>query len=307
VRSAVYGQAADVWALGAITFSMMTGEKLIDLECLQGETAEFKRLLNGNDLLDDLAKRVRSEAFMQQRLRLVGRRGGDEQAADLLGQMLQIDPEKRITASQALSHPYVAQSFVRNPETTAANLGAVRAEIGSTLERIRCFVELPGLRKLAILAAAHLLGPQDSHEIRSAYLAFRLIGREGDGLLKRHEIEAALLRSGYDVPDDTAQLFSFVDVHHNGGINLVEWVAATMDPSIYAEQRMCRAVFRLLDADHDGQISVSDLERLLHENDATQRTQRARALLTSAGGRRGSLLGGEPSVGWERFEAMMRE
>jgi hypothetical protein len=25
------GQAADVWALGAITFSMMTGEKLIDV------------------------------------------------------------------------------------------------------------------------------------------------------------------------------------------------------------------------------------------------------------------------------------
>ena len=53
-----------------------------------------------------------------------------------------------------------------------------------------------------------------------------------------------------------------------------------MEPQLFCEPRLCKAAFRILDADDDGYITVNDLERMLM--DGPHRTESARAILASA-------------------------
>ena len=66
----------------------------------------------------------------------------------------------------------------------------------------------------------------------------------------------------------------------SGSINLIEFVAATMEPRLFCEPRLCRAAFRVLDADGDGYITAADLERVL--TDSPQRKRTAAAVIRSA-------------------------
>ena len=53
--------------MGAIFFEMLTGEKLVSIEHLQSESAEFVRIMKANksgyerDIFDDVAQMLRSE------------------------------------------------------------------------------------------------------------------------------------------------------------------------------------------------------------------------------------------------------
>ena len=303
-HTAIYGKAADIWSLGAIAFAMLTGEPLIDLAVLEGETAEFRRLTRGGDLLDDLARRVRSEKFIAARIAFARRRCGDARAADLLERMLHIDPAQRVSATDALRHPYIAESFLRNPEANPTSQTDVRKMSAQYLERVRAFADAPALRKLGVLAAAHIVAPQDDLDLRTEYIAFRMADSSGDGALQVEELTGALGRAGVPVPSDLAEMLERCDVNRSGSINLVEFVAATMDPAVYAERRMCRAIFGLLDADRDGRITTTDVEALL-DGEPNQRAEQASAILASADAARDAGTG-ELYVDWAKFEALMR-
>ena len=83
------------------------------------------------------------------------------------------------------------------------------------------------------------------------------------------------------VPSDLETICQSIDIGQGKGtINLIEFVAATMDPRLYCEPRLSRAAFRVLDADSDGAITQSDLELILA--DGPQRSKTAAAILESA-------------------------
>ena len=81
------GYAADVWSAGVALYAILYGTvpfKGGDMKCLQ------KQILKGKfTLKDDISL----------------------EAQDLLRRMLEIDPNKRITENEILSHPWMHQSF----------------------------------------------------------------------------------------------------------------------------------------------------------------------------------------------------
>ena len=83
------------------------------------------------------------------------------------------------------------------------------------------------------------------------------------------------------MPADLQQIWSRVDINQSGKVDLIEFVAATMEPRVFCEPTLFKAAFRILDADADGWITQADLEGLLTEG--PQRAETARAILMSAG------------------------
>jgi len=277
-RTARYDQAADVWSVGAILFLMLTGEPLVDFETLRTSSAEFRRMLksvatgNERDLLDDAATRIRSHQFIDQRLAFARRRAPPV-ACELLESMLRQDPEARITAKQALRHRFILDSYAANPR----GHGVFDGEI---IPKMRRFADAPAMRRLAVLVEAHLLGPQDDDAINTSLLTFRDVDADGMGVLTPNDLKAALKTQGLQVPDDLDEIFSCLDIDGDGGVSVIEFVASTMEPRLFCEPRLCRAAFRVLDADSDGYITTSDLEVMLM--DGPKRAEHAHAILASA-------------------------
>lgn len=276
-REATYTQAADMWSIGCIFYLLLTGEPLVDLERSRSSTAEFLRLVKSvvkgveRDLLDDVASKIRSEKFLAARLALARRRAPPA-ACELLEKMLVLEPQKRLTAAQALKDRFITDSYLAAP--VLAKPGDFDADI---VPKMRRYVEAPALRRLAVMVEAHLLGPQDDEAVMRDVLTFRAADRRGLGALRAADIAHALASQGLDVPDDLDEILECIDLDQNGAINLLEFQAATMDPRLFCEPRLCRAAFRVLDADGDGFITQADLEKVLMEGDG--RSQMAREIL----------------------------
>ena len=115
------------------------------------------------------------------------------------------------------------------------------------------------------------------------------------GELTAADLGAALTAQGQEVPPDLTTICTCIDISQKGSINMVEFVAATMEPRLYCEPRLSRAAFRVLDVDDDGYITQADLESMLQEG--PHRSTAAAEILKSAA--KGSA--GSKAVDFKRF------
>jgi serine/threonine protein kinase len=88
-----YGKAVDIWALGVIVFVLLCG-------CLPFDD-DSSRIQN-----EDIARKKFTLRFPKWAASL------STSAKDLLCNLLEISPEKRFTATQALNHPWVSGKTV---------------------------------------------------------------------------------------------------------------------------------------------------------------------------------------------------
>ncbi|KAJ5306999.1 hypothetical protein N7508_006014, partial [Penicillium antarcticum] len=110
-----YNYAVDIWSVGCILAEMLLGRVLFPGNDHVHQFTLITELLGKPP--KEVMERVYSKTTLQfvQSLPEIQRRplksilaGVDPQAVDLLEKMLDIDPEKRITTTEALTHPYIS-------------------------------------------------------------------------------------------------------------------------------------------------------------------------------------------------------
>ncbi|KAL7068193.1 putative calcium-dependent protein kinase [Cryptosporidium serpentis] len=235
-----YDEKCDVWSIGVILFILLSGYPPFG-----GQTDQeiLRKVERGKYSFDSPEWKNVSEG-----------------AKDLVRQMLQYDPQKRITAQQALEHPWIKEMCSRKDS------GIELPSLANAIENMRKFQNAQKLAQAALLFMATKLTTQD--ETKQLTEIFRHIDKNGDGQLDRQELidgYAQLLGSEMAIFDrrqienEVDGILEAADFDKNGYIEFSEFVTVAMDRRCLLSRERLETAFQIFDQDGSGKISINEL------------------------------------------------
>jgi len=201
--------------------------------------------------------------------------------------LMQKDPHKRLSASQALAHPWIKHASTLHSGTDAAQEMAAHAEIVLSLQE---YARADEMKKVALEVIAWSTPPHKVEELRDIFVK---IDTNSSGTITPDEFASAMR----DQNVDSDQLFRLIDVNQSGEIDYLEFIAAAQSSVANpATKPSIAAAFSLIDRDGDGTISKTELRDLLGYDDYTE--EELEEMISRAGGVSGK-------VDFNQFKAMM--
>ena len=187
------------------------------------------------------------------------------EAKDLIKRLLTFNPNERITAMDALSHPWFKTTeFTNSYRANSINATAANAMI-KNLENYKS----NNIIKCAVLA---YLVHQNSNikECIDASKLFTDIDLNKDGKLEKNELEYAYVQfCGLDQNQaklKTNSVFMNIDTDKNGFIESEEFIRACINPKIFISENYLKFAFDYFDNDKNGSISILEIEDKFYQS-----------------------------------------
>ncbi|CAD8141063.1 unnamed protein product [Paramecium octaurelia] len=227
-----YDQKCDVWSCGVILFIMLCGYPPFNG---QNQQELYQRIQSGIFSFDEPEWEDISA-----------------DAKNLIKKMLVPDPEKRISASEALRHDWM----VINQKDKKLN--------SKSLEKLAKFHSQSKLKAAIMqLITTQVMSNQEKKKIQTQ---FKKIDVNKDGTLSREE----LLKCYRDIYDDEMKcqeivdnLFQQADVNGSNQIDYTEFIVAFAKKEQLTAQNKLEKAFRLFDKDGNGSISKQELQEIM--------------------------------------------
>ena len=89
---------------------------------------------------------------------------------------------------------------------------------------------------------------------------FEALDSDHDGVISKAELQIGLEEFS---PDQLADLVDGLDQDHNGVVNYSEFIAATLDESVYLKEERMLSAFMAFDKDRSGRITLGELMEVL--------------------------------------------
>lgn len=272
-----YTAQADLWSIGVCTYIMLSGGD----KPFEGKTPKqvvAKVLLGQYDFDQPVWDNI------------------SDNAKDFIRQLLVVEPEQRLTAAQAIKHPFV--------EMAKCSKGGFSLVDQDLMQRVRegivRYSESTEFRKLALNVIAKKSSAQEIFELRRVFDEF---DTANTGTITLEEFKNALAHFDYSegkstgsllvsagrdccldrvhvasqpfssqsvcaptYAEDLFQIFRKVDVNRNNVINYTEFLAAALETQGTIEEYRLAEAFDQMDSDDSGYISHEDLRRILGES-----------------------------------------
>ena len=224
-----YSYACDTWSAGVILYIMLCGyPPFIGKDEEEVFEANLKGEYDFNDKVWDTVS---------------------DEAKDLISKIL-VPEKERLTPKEWLSQPWVKNAAKQevNAETQ-----------GIFVQRMKQFQSASKLKK-AILS--YLASRVSEEEIKENIKMFNQIDKNHDGYITMKELQKGLIGKDKD-PKEIETIMRSVDTDGNGAINFNEFIAATLDASIYKDYEKLEKAFNFFDKDRDGEIDENELKESL--------------------------------------------
>jgi len=224
-----YSYACDTWSAGVILYIMLCGYPPF---IGNDEDEVFKANLDGNY---DFKDKVWDEI--------------SDDAKDLISKIL-VPEKERLTPKECLNHPWIkVQTIVKaSPESRQ-----------TYLQRLRNFQDASKLKKTIL---SYLASRVTEEEIKKNIEMFNQIDKNHDGYITLKELQKGLDDTDLNQQEVSTIVMS-VDTDNNGAINFNEFIAATLDSSIYKDYEKLEKAFKFFDKDNDGVIDPKELKACL--------------------------------------------
>jgi len=223
-----YTNKCDMWSLGVTVFILLFGY----MPFSGGDRMQMKAIMRGD-------YEVRKKAWD-----LV-----NDTAQDFVKQLLVLDPDKRLSAPEALQHPWIVNRAQATSEPVHEDmLAAICSFSDNTLFKRSC-----------LQVAAWSLTPQQRAQVRNEFLK---IDTGGTGTITLSELRGVLKEHSGHAPEDTEEAFLAL-ADSNDEIHYSEFLAAMVSTQIALNDDLLRETFRRFDADDSGFITPDDLRAVL--------------------------------------------
>ncbi|KAG5185335.1 calcium-dependent protein kinase [Tribonema minus] len=235
-----YDKACDLWSIGVITYILLSG-----YPPFYGDTdAEiFASVRRGEfDFPSPEWDSVSADA------------------KDFICSLLRMDPTERLTAPQALDHPWFEKAEeAADSAAPAPSLEEALSDV--TLQRInyrlRRFVGMGKLKKVALNVIAQQLTEAQIGHLRDV---FEALDADGNGVISVEELKKIVIEEGLE--DEVAYLLRGVDIDGSNTLDYREFLAATMDRSVFVREENMRSGFAYFDLEGAGKITVDNLIKI---------------------------------------------
>ncbi|OWM66440.1 calcium-dependent protein kinase 28-like isoform X2 [Punica granatum] len=228
------GPESDVWSIGVITYILLCGRRPF---WDKTEDGIFKEVLR------------KKPDFRRKPWPTIS-----ESAKDFVKKLLVKDPRARLTAAQALSHPWVREG---------GDASEIPIDI-SVLHNMRQFVKYNRFKQFALRALASTL---DEDELADLKDQFDAIDVDKNGYISLEEMKQALAK---DLPwklkeSRVLEILQAIDTNTDGSVDFHEFVAATLHVHQLEEHnsekwfQRSQVAFEKFDIDKDGFITPEEL------------------------------------------------
>ena len=180
-------------------------------------------------------------------------RSTSSEGLSLVRGLLQRDVELRLTADQALEHPFFSlyATLVRSVSGLVEGILPDQEEEPPLLDALRSFAALNAFSKLVVEVAAAHLAPARLVQLRQDFTKADL---DGDGVLSLAELRSFLGDAKVDERELEA-LFAAADVDATQTLSFHEFVAAALVRRVELDDKMLHVAFEAIDSEGLGYIT----------------------------------------------------
>ena len=228
-----YNEKCDTWSAGVILYMLICGRAPFD---------------GADD--EEIIANIRRGTFNHKHKKLVA---SSPEVQDLVIKLLEVNVNKRLSAAQALKHPWFAKF---NGKSLYMNIE--KEKVKMYLDRLISYQINSKFQQMVIAFIVHNV--PDTEETKDILKIFRLFNTNDDGRLTKEELSKGLAQyedpKQYNIDD----IFLILDGANNGFIEYEEFMRACMDQkSLLCDEHLVYA-FNFFDKDNTGRISVEKIK-----------------------------------------------
>jgi calcium-dependent protein kinase len=176
-----------------------------------------------------------------------------EGAKDLIYKMLDRSPKKRISAHEALCHPWIVDEHAAPDKPLDP----------AVLSRLKQFSQMNKIKKMALRVIAERLSEE---EIGGLKELFKMIDTDNSGTITFEELKAGLKRVGSELMEsEIKSLMDAADIDNSGTIDYGEFLAATLHINKMEREENLVVAFSYFDKDGSGYITIDELQQACTE------------------------------------------
>ena len=267
-----YNEKCDVWSIGVILYLLLLGQAPFD----------------GDD--DDIiCQKIIQEEIDYENSRI---KSLSPEAVDFMKKLLEKDPEKRISSSQALEHEWL-KKFAPHTKVN-------RAFSRKIYKNLSNFREESQLSTAVVTFITNYLMSDD--ELKLLKKMFFELDVKGVGVITREELFTGM-EECFDrkiTHKEVDEIFGNIDYDNNGTISFDEFVKAAIDKKKLLTEEKLKAAFSLFDRNGDGDIEAKELKEVIGDDNTTEDNVWMQMIKEVD-------LDGNGVIDFEEFKAMMKK
>jgi calcium-dependent protein kinase len=178
-------------------------------------------------------------------------------AVDLIRKLLDTNPAKRISAEEALNHPWFHQA-ANNKDTVNKNA------MSKALENLRGFRAERKLQEAIWTFMVTYYASKD--ETQHLMQTFQALDIDKNGVLSKQEIVVGYKNIFGKAQNDREieEMIDKLDSNNSGVIDYSEFITATINKQTLLSKAKLEGTFKLFDQDGDGYLTLTEFKELLN-------------------------------------------